>query len=99
MSDVTPALDPMPIAPYLTGLDRLPDAFARDVIAHLCGEACRGMGETVEWCEGRNDCYLVVTCGGCRTTFTLDEAQYEALIEWSEAHGNALACGITKLPG
>ncbi len=98
MSDVTLSSPSIPTAPYLTGLEHLTDDFARDVIAHLCGEDCRGMGETVEWCEGRNDCYLVVTCGGCRTTFTLDEAQYEELIAWSEAHGNALACGITKLP-
>ncbi len=98
MSDVTLSSPSMPTVPYLTGLEHLSDDFARDVIAHLCGEDCRGMGETVEWCEGRNDCYLVVTCGGCRTTFTLDEAQYEELIAWSEAHGNALACGITKLP-
>ncbi len=79
-------------------LTALPDARARDVIAHLCGDACHGIGETAELCESRGDCYIIVTCGGCGTTFTLEDDQYDALIAWSAAQGTALACGIAPLP-
>ena len=87
------------ILPSLGALDILPDALARDVVRHLCGEACHGVGETVELCESRGDCYIVVTCGGCGTTFTLDDDQYESLVAWSAGQGNALACGIAPLAG
>ncbi|MFN8513703.1 MAG: hypothetical protein U0232_21155 [Thermomicrobiales bacterium] len=78
-------------------IETLPDAFARDVIAHLCGETCHGVGQTVELCESRGDCVIVVNCGGCGKIFTLDDEQYEALVAWSEAHGESLACGIAPL--
>ena len=81
----------------LREIEALPDAFARDVIAHLCGDACHGVGQTVELCESRGDCVIVVNCDGCGKIFTLDEEQYEALVAWSEAHGSALACGIAPL--
>ena len=76
----------------------LSDAQARAILAHLCGEACRGVGRAVELCESRGDCVIVVTCGGCGADFTLDDDQYDALLTWSEAHGAALACGIEPLP-
>lgn len=82
----------------LEALEIVPDARARDVIAHLCSEACHGVGETAELCESRGDCYIVVTCGCCSTTFTLDEEQYAILVEWSTTQGAALACGIAPLP-
>jgi hypothetical protein len=81
----------------LREIETLPDALARDVIAHLCGDVCHGFGQTVELCESRGDCFLVVTCDGCGKKFTLDDDQYEALVAWSAAHGEALACGIAPL--
>ena len=80
------------------GLELIPDALARDVVAHLCGEACHGVGQTVELCESRGDCVIVVTCDCCGKMFTLDEDQYEILVRWSESRGAALACGIAPLP-
>ena len=82
----------------LATLQLLPDALARDVIRHLCGETCHGVGESVELCESRGDCYIVVTCAGCGQTFTLDDDQYEALAAWSATQGAALSCGIAPLP-
>ena len=82
----------------LIGLETLPDARARDVIAHLCGADCRGIGETIELCESRGDCVIVVTCGGCGRLFTLDDDEYDALMAWTAQHGGALACGIAPLP-
>lgn len=82
----------------LEGLETIPDAFARDVITHLCSAACHGVGETVELCESRGDCYIVVTCSGCGMKFTLDEDQYEVLTAWSATQGAILACGIAPLP-
>ena len=82
----------------LDALAILPDALARDVIRHLCGETCHGVGETVELCESRGDCYIVVTCGGCGKAFTLDDDQYDALVAWTATQGAALACGIAPLP-
>lgn len=81
----------------LRQVEAISDAEAREIIAHLCGEACHGMGQTVELCESRGDCVIVVTCGGCGKLFTLDDEQYDALVAWSDAHGEALACGITPL--
>ena len=81
----------------LAGLELLPDALARDVVAHLCGADCRGVGETVELCESRGDCVIVVSCGGCGKLFTLDEDEYDALVAWTAVHGAALACGIAPL--
>jgi hypothetical protein len=81
----------------LREIETLPDAFARDVIAHLCGDTCHGVGQTVELCESRGDCVIVVNCGDCGKSFTLDDEQYEALVAWSEAHGETLACGIAPL--
>lgn len=78
-------------------LDTLPDSLARDVIAHLCGDDCHGVGETVELCESRGDCYIVVTCGGCGTAFTLEDEQYESLLAWTAARGDAPSCGIAAL--
>lgn len=79
--------------------EALPDALARDVIAHLCSEECHGVGETVELCESRGDCVIVVTCGCCNKTFTLDDDQYDLLVAWTTTHGAELACGIAPLPG
>ena len=81
----------------IEALEILPDALARDVAAHLCGETCHGIGETVELCESRGDCFIVVTCGGCGKKFTLDDDQYEVLVAWSATHGSAMACGIAPL--
>jgi hypothetical protein len=78
-------------------LEILPDELAREIIAHLCGESCHGVGQAVELCESRGDCVIVVNCGNCGKVFTLDDDQYEALVVWSEAHGQALACGIAPL--
>ncbi len=58
----------------LREIETLPDAFARDVIAHLCGDTCHGVGQTVELCESRGDCVIVVNCGGCGKIFTLANA-------------------------
>ena len=74
------------------------DALARDVVAHLCGEACHGFGETIEVCESRGDCVIIVTCGCCGKRFTLDDDQYDMLVAWSQSDGAALACGIQPLP-
>ena len=81
----------------LEALQILPDALARDVVAHLCSADCRNIGETVELCESRGDCYIVVTCGGCGTTFTLDDDQYDALVAWTAEQGESLSCGIMPL--
>ena len=81
----------------LQQLDLISDEQAREIIAHLCGEACHGVGQSVELCESRGDCVIVVTCDGCGKIFTLDDDQYDALVAWSEAHGKALACGIAPL--
>ena len=78
-------------------LEILPDALAREIIEHLCGESCHGVGQSVELCESRGDCVIVVTCGGCGKIYTLDDDQYEALVAWSEAHGQDLAWGIAPL--
>ena len=79
-------------------LEILPDALARDVVAHLCSEECHGIGETVELCESRGDCVIVVSCGCCGKTFTLDDDQYDILVAWTNTQGAALACGIAPLP-
>lgn len=81
----------------LQQVDLISDELAREIIGHLCGETCHGVGQTVELCESRGDCVIVVTCGGCGKIFTLDDDQYDALIAWSEAHGKSLACGIAPL--
>ena len=83
----------------LDTLELIPDALARDVVAHLCGEPCHGVGQTVELCESRHDCVIVVTCDCCGKTFTLDDEQYEMLVAWSASQGSALACGIAPLLG
>ena len=80
-------------------LELIPDALARDVVAHLCNEPCHGVGQTVEMCESRGDCVIVVTCDCCGKTFTLDDDQYDLLVAWSESQGATLACGIAPLPG
>ena len=80
-------------------LELIPDALARDVVAHLCREPCHGVGQTVELCESRGDCVIVVKCDCCGKTFTLDDDQYDLLVAWSAAQGAALACGIAPLPG
>ncbi len=78
-------------------VETLTDDLAREIVEHLCSDACRGIGQTVELCESRGDCVIVVSCGGCGKKYSLDEEQYEALVAWSEAHGQALACGIAPL--
>ena len=78
-------------------VETLTDAEARAIIEHLCGDECHGVGQTIELCESRGDCVLVVNCGGCGKQYILDEDQYEALVAWSEAHGQSLACGISAL--
>jgi hypothetical protein len=81
----------------LQQLETITDAEAREIIAHLCGESCHGVGQAVELCESRGDCVIVVTCGGCGKIYTLDDDQYDALVAWSHAHGETLACGIMPL--
>ena len=81
----------------LQQVETITDAEAREIIAHLCGDTCHGVGQTVELCESRGDCVIVVTCGGCGKMFSLDDNQYDALVAWSEAHGESLACGIAPL--
>ena len=81
----------------LEALKILPDALARDIVAHLCSDDCLNIGETVELCESRGDCYIVVTCGGCGSKFTLDDDQYDALVAWTTEQGEALACGIARV--
>ena len=49
----------------LQQLDFISDEQAREIIAHLCGDACHGVGQSVELCESRGDCVIVVTCDGC----------------------------------
>ncbi len=78
-------------------VETLTDTEARAIIEHLCSDECHGVGQTVELCESRGDCVLVVNCGGCGKQYILDEDQYEALVVWSEAHGESLACGIARL--
>ena len=80
-------------------LNLIPDALARDVVTHLCSEPCHGVGQTVELCESRGDCVIVVKCDRCGKTFTLDDDQYDLLVAWSAAQGATLACGIAPLPG
>lgn len=78
-------------------LELIPDALARDVVAHLCSEQCHGYGQTTEMCESRGDCVVLVTCGCCHKVFTLDDDQYDLLVAWSAAQGAELACGIEPL--
>ena len=80
-------------------LELIPDARARDVIAHLCSEPCHGVGRTAELCESRGDCVIVVRCDCYGKSVTLDDDQYELLAAWSSSQGTALACGIAPLPG
>lgn len=63
------------------------------VLAHLCHKGL--YGEVAEWCEVRHDCVYVVTCPECRSTFTLLDEEYEALIQRTEQEG--LACGVRPL--
>jgi hypothetical protein len=73
------------------------DVRVQMVLAHLCGEGCHGFGEAAERCERRHDCVVVVTGPTCGRSFALHEDEYDALVRWSEAHGQALACGIRRL--
>ncbi len=76
----------------------VPDATARQVVNHLCGEECHGFGQTAEVCESRGDCVIIVTCNCCGKQFTLDDDQYDLLVAWTQKDGTALACGIEPLP-
>ncbi len=82
----------------LESVVNMPDATARDVVAHLCGEPCHGYGQTAEVCESRGDCVIIVTCDCCGKQFTLDDDQYDLLVAWTQKDGTALACGIEPLP-
>jgi hypothetical protein len=73
------------------------DARAQHVLAHFCGQPRHGFGETAELCEGRHDCTIVTTCPTCGRSFVLDEEQYEVLVAWTAAQGEALACGLRPL--
>jgi hypothetical protein len=57
---------------------------------HLCAKNL--FGDVTEWCEMRGDCVYVVTCPDCRTTFTLNDDEYDELVHWSQVSGQA--CGI-----
>jgi hypothetical protein len=70
---------------------------AREVLAHFCGSGCHGFGETIELCESRGDCVIVVTCPSCRQRFSLDDDEYALLVSWSRGEGHQLACGILPL--
>jgi hypothetical protein len=73
------------------------DMLVRDVLAHLCSDACHGFGEAIELCESRGDCVIVVTCPSCQKSYTLDDDQYEMLMVWSTDQGSVLACGVQPL--
>jgi hypothetical protein len=58
---------------------------------HLCSKGL--FGDVAEMCEMRGDCVWVVTCPECKTSFTLDDDEYEELLAWSRDSGQS--CGIT----
>ena len=60
------------------------------VIEHLCSKGL--FGDIAEMCESRGDCVFVVTCPDCKTMFTLDEDDYDALLRWSES--SVESCGV-----
>lgn len=65
---------------------------ASEVLEHLCQKGI--YGDVTEWCEMRGDCVIVVTCPDCRQQFTLQDHEYEELIELS---AGGLACGIKPI--
>lgn len=60
------------------------------VIEHLCSKGL--YGDIAEMCESRGDCVFVVTCPDCKTMFTLDDDDYDALIQWSRSEHPS--CGV-----
>lgn len=60
------------------------------VIEHLCSKGL--FGDIAELCETRGDCVFVVTCPDCNSMFTLDDDDYEALLEWSAT--SEQSCGV-----
>lgn len=76
---------------------RTEDRTVQAVLAHFCGDGCHGFGESMELCESRGDCVIVVRCPQCGTSFTLDDDQYDQLAAWSTDDGQVMACGIEPL--
>lgn len=70
---------------------------AMEVIEHLCEGDCLSFGTVVSWCESRRDCVHMVTCPTCGTKYHLDEDDLCALERWTDAHGDALVCGVREL--
>ena len=60
------------------------------VIEHLCSKGL--FGDIAELCETRGDCVFVVTCPDCKSMFTLDEDDYDALVRWSRSAEQR--CGV-----
>jgi hypothetical protein len=58
---------------------------------HLCAKGL--YGDVAELCEMRGDCVWVITCPDCKTTFTLDEDEYDELLAWSRSSGQS--CGVS----
>ena len=57
---------------------------------HLCSKDL--FGDVAELCETRGDCLFVVTCPDCKRMFSLDEDEYEDLLQWSRSAERS--CGI-----
>jgi hypothetical protein len=79
-----------------TSVTKMSDS-AMEVIAHLCEGDCLTFGTVVSWCEARGDCVHTVTCPSCGTRFDLDEDDLSALERWTDAHGDALVCGVKDI--
>lgn len=60
------------------------------VIEHLCSKGL--FGDVAELCESRNDCVVVVTCPDCGHMFTLDDDEYDVLLNWSRT--TTQSCGV-----
>lgn len=61
------------------------------VLDHLCSKGI--YGDVAELCEMRGDCTWVVTCPECGTMFSLDDEEYDELLNWSQSSGQS--CGIS----
>lgn len=70
---------------------------AMEVISHLCEGDCLTFGTVVSWCEARGDCVYLVTCPNCGAKYQLDEDDLCALERWTDAHGDALVCGVREM--
>lgn len=64
------------------------------IVRHLCEGDCHTFGDVLEWCESRGDCSYAVVCPTCSKQFLIDEDDLNDLRRWTEARGEALACGV-----